>query len=240
MLPYLEQGPMYQAANFNWGPWVMNDTVNYAVISAFLCPSDPGAQGGAWNTAHTNSYNASYGATTTALNSWGNNCNTSNYIGCVLPADSSGVFTFGMAYGFQSITDGTSNTVAFAEKLCGQNGMNYYGEHDPRHDVSGQHGGNRREPQHGAVQVNAFNDPADVIGALQTCAQRFRRHEVGGALQDYPGWRWAPGMIGMSLFNTIQTPNDTFGGCMYDTGNPHGRLAQRRLQPAPPVPTRAE
>ena len=85
MLPYLEQGPIYQAANFSWGPWVNNDTVNNAVIAAFLCPSDPGAQGGAWNTAHTNSYNASYGATTTQLNTWGNNCNTSNYIGCVIP-----------------------------------------------------------------------------------------------------------------------------------------------------------
>ena len=70
---------MYQAANFSWGPWVNNDTVNNAVIAAFLCPSDPGAQGGAWNTAHTNSYNASYGTTTTGLSSWGNNCNTSNY-----------------------------------------------------------------------------------------------------------------------------------------------------------------
>ena len=126
MLPYLEQNPIYLAANFSWGPWVMNDTVNNAVISAFLCPSDPGAQGGAWNTAHTNSYNASYGATTTQLNTWGNNCNTSNFIGCVIPADSSGMYTYGIAYGFQAVTDGTSNTVAFAEKLCGQNGQLYY------------------------------------------------------------------------------------------------------------------
>ena len=126
MLPYLEQSPLYQAANFSWGPWVKNDTVNNAVIAAFLCPSDPGAQGGAWNTAHTNSYNASYGTTTTGLSTWGNNCNTSNFIGCVVPDQSSGVFTYGIAYGFQAITDGTSNTVAFAEKLCGQNGQNYY------------------------------------------------------------------------------------------------------------------
>src|SRR6516225_940506 len=40
MLPYLEQNPLYQAANFSWGPWVMNDTVNNAVIASFLCPSD--------------------------------------------------------------------------------------------------------------------------------------------------------------------------------------------------------
>jgi prepilin-type N-terminal cleavage/methylation domain-containing protein/prepilin-type processing-associated H-X9-DG protein len=224
MLPYLEQNPMYQAANFSWGPWVMNDTVNNAVIASFLCPSDPGAQGGAWNTAHTNSYNASYGATTTQLNTWGNNCNTSNFIGCVIPADSSGVFTYGIAYGFQAITDGTSNTVAFAEKLCGQNGQNYYRSGTPpgapyRGNMVSISGG---PPSGGAYQINAFNDPADILTALQTCAQAFQNAATSSssaAIQDYPGWRWAPGMIGMSLFNTIQTPNDTFGGCMFDTNS---------------------
>ena len=214
---------MYNAANFSWGPWVNNDTVNNAVIASFLCPSDPGAQGGAWNTAHTNSYNASYGATTTQLNTWGNNCNTSNFIGCVIPADSSGVFTYGIAYGFQAITDGTSNTVAFAEKLCGQNGQNYYKSGTPpgspyRGNMVSISGG----PPAGATQLNAFTNPAAIIGALQTCAQTFQTAATNtgaGAIQDYPGWRWAPGMIGMSLFNTIQTPNDTFGGCMFDTNS---------------------
>jgi prepilin-type N-terminal cleavage/methylation domain-containing protein/prepilin-type processing-associated H-X9-DG protein len=223
MLPYLEQGPIYQAANFSWGPWVMNDTVNNAVIASFLCPSDPGAQGGPWNTAHTNSYNACYGATTTQLNTWGNNCNTSNFIGCVIPADSSGVFTYGIAYGFQAITDGTSNTVAFAEKLCGQNGQNYYKTGTPpgqtyRGNMVSIPGG----APAGATQVNAFANPVAVIGALQTCAQAFQNapsSPSSAAIQDYPGWRWAPGMIGMSLFNTIQTPNDTFGGCMFDSNS---------------------
>ena len=175
MLPYLEQSPMYQAANFSWGPWVNNDTVNNAVIAAFLCPSDPGAQGGVWNTAHTNSYNASYGATTTQLNTWGNNCNTSNYIGCVIPDNSSGVFTYGIAYGFQTITDGTSNTVAFAEKLCGQNGQNYYKSGTgPGQTYRGNMVSISGNPPAGATQVNAFTNPAAVIGALQICAQQFQ------------------------------------------------------------------
>jgi len=225
MLPYLEQAPLYQAANFSWGPWVNNDTVNNAVIAAFLCPSDPGAQGGAWNTAHTNSYNASYGTTTTGLSTWGNNCNTSNFIGCVLPDQSSGVFTYGIAYSFRDIVDGTSNTVAFAEKLCGQNGQNYYksgtGPGQPyRGNMVAIPGG----APAGANQVNAFTNPAAVIAALQTCAQTFQAAATNtgvGAIQDYPGWRWAAGMSGMALFNTIQTPNDTYGGCNYDTnGSP--------------------
>jgi prepilin-type N-terminal cleavage/methylation domain-containing protein/prepilin-type processing-associated H-X9-DG protein len=221
MLPYLEQTPMYQAANFSWGPWVNNDTVNNAVIAAFLCPSDPGAQGGAWNTAHTMSYSASYGATTTQLNTWGNNCNTTTIFGCVVPDQSSGVFTYGIAYGFQSMTDGTSNTVAFAEKLCGQNGMNYYGSGTtPGTTYRGNMVVIPSAAPNGAYQVNAFNDPKDVLNALQTCSAAFQTK--GAIIQDYPGWRWASGMIGFSLFNTIQTPNDSNGGCMFDTGNPTG------------------
>jgi prepilin-type N-terminal cleavage/methylation domain-containing protein/prepilin-type processing-associated H-X9-DG protein len=224
MLPYLEQGPMYNSANFSWGPWVNNDTVNNAVIAAFLCPSDPGAQGGAWNTAHTNSYCASYGATTSGLSGWGSNCSGgAPYIGCVTPADSSGIFTYGIAYGFQAVTDGTSNTVAFAEKLCGQNGQNYYKQGvGPGQPYRGNMVAFAGTAPAAAVQVNAFTNPAAVIAALQTCAQTFKTAATNtgaGAIQDYPGWRWAVGMSGMSLMNTIQTPNDTFGGCNYDSNS---------------------
>ncbi len=225
LLPYMEQVPIYQAANFSWGPWVNNDTVNNAVIAAFLCPSDPGAQGGAWNTAHTNSYSASYGATTTGLSGWGSNCNTSTFIGCVTPADSSGVFTYGIAYGFQSVTDGTSNTVAFAEKLCGQNGQNYYKQGvGPGQTYRGNMVAIPGAAPGAAVQLSVFSNPAAVIAALQVCSQTFKAAATStsvGAIQDYPGWRWAVGMSGMSLFNTIQTPNDTYGGCNYDAnGSP--------------------
>jgi prepilin-type N-terminal cleavage/methylation domain-containing protein/prepilin-type processing-associated H-X9-DG protein len=231
MLPYLEQNPMYAATNYSWGPTYgsgnsVNDTVCNAVIASFLCPSDPGAQGGAWNTAHTLSYNACYGATTTDLYTWGNNCNTTNYIGCNIPLDSSGVFTFGIAYGFQAITDGTSNTVAFAEKLCGQNGQNYYkqgvGPGAPyRGNMVSIPGGASNSA---AYQLYASASPAAVIAALQHCAATFQAAATNtgaGAIQDYPGWRWAPGMTGFSLFNTVQVPNDTYGGCNYDTnGSP--------------------
>ena len=72
-----------------------------------------------------------------------------------------------------------------------------------------------------AVQLNAFTNPSAVLGALQVCAQTFKAAATNtgaGAIQDYPGWRWAVGMSGMSMFNTIQTPNDhqyPFGGCRY-------------------------
>ena len=179
-----------------------------------------------WNTAHTNSYNASYGATTTGLSGWGNNCNTSNYIGCVTPADSSGIFTYGIAYGFQSVTDGTSNTVAFAEKLCGQNGQNYYKQGvGPGAAVSGQHGVDcRRRLERECLSGLRLCQPRRRDRRPPDLRQTFRTAATNtgaGAIQDYPGWRWAVGMSGMSLINTVQVPNDTYGGCNYDTnGSP--------------------
>ena len=84
-----------------------------------------------------------------------------------------------------------------------------------------------------------------MIGALQICSQTFQAAATNtgaGAIQDYPGWRWAVGMSGMSLFNTIQVPNDTYGGCNYDSNGalqppPTGPTAA--LATAPPAPTRA-
>ena len=45
MLGYMEQMPLYNAANFSWavgfGPgWAMNSTVTTTVFNAFICPSD--------------------------------------------------------------------------------------------------------------------------------------------------------------------------------------------------------
>ena len=44
-----------------------------------------------------------------------------------LPNGSSGLFTYGMSYGIQDATDGTSNTIAYAEWLTGNQGQNYDG-----------------------------------------------------------------------------------------------------------------
>src|SRR5262249_28961741 len=49
------------------------------------------------------------------------------------------------------------------------------------------------------------------------CAQAFKTQ--GNGIHDYPGWRWAAGTTGFTMLNTIQTPNDSFGGCRYDTNN---------------------
>ena len=68
MLPYLEQTPIYNAANFMLDPindpQGYNTTAFFTKINAFLCPSDGNAgQGQSGTNAMLNSYYASIGTT---------------------------------------------------------------------------------------------------------------------------------------------------------------------------------
>ena len=108
MLGYMEQGPLYNAINFNFVAWygqgwIVNTTVSNSVLATFLCPSDdlaPNAPNNRQWAGNTNNYFASRGTTT---DPWS--------------ADSTGVFAHSRAIGVEGIRDGTANTIAFAEGL---------------------------------------------------------------------------------------------------------------------------
>ena len=78
------------------------------MISSFLCPSDPNA-----SFDRSNSYHASIGSTTYES-----------------PVNTPGMFAVWKSYGVSDCTDGTSNTIAFAEALTGRNnsGFGYGGQ----------------------------------------------------------------------------------------------------------------
>src|SRR4051794_21838464 len=122
LLPYLEQTPLYNAANFSWaccfdGPDAdaINSTVYLTRIGSFLCPSDGNA-----GTEQINSYVGCLGSSTRQA-----------------PADgvTNGVFqVYDGNFRTASVTiaqatDGTSNTIAFSEALVGTSGKlnNYRG-----------------------------------------------------------------------------------------------------------------
>ena len=115
LLPNLEQTPLYNAYNFNRDASLApNTTVGYTQVGSFLCPSDnqkqrPAAPWGA------NSYHGNHGGPGIVSN-WSGLIvqNFTNYPNAWWGADAQ------MGYfGFESVTDGTSNTALFSERLLG-------------------------------------------------------------------------------------------------------------------------
>jgi len=190
MLPFLEQEPMYDAINFDLAPFYFslcpvgtsaNSTIFNTRVATYFCPSD-----GEAGRTHTNNYHGCTGASSTNF------------------APGSGIFEPLEAYGVQDVRDGTTNTVAFSEALVGDG--------DPfAHDVSLR--GNRRNSvtgvegiPSGAIQVNVFNNPDAVMGALQACTETW----LNGSGPNYAntrGFRWGWATPGNSLFDTVVPPN---------------------------------
>ncbi len=181
MLGYLEQMPLYNAANWNWGPYpvnqftAINNTVANTVISAFLCPSDPnagsGQNGDVSYGGNINDYAASFGTDTTGGNySWGANggqYNNQGILGCV------GMFGWGVAYGIQHCTDGSSNTIAYAEWLVGD-GKGPAGSHY-RGNIETNDGDSNVWSQNGLTNL------PNILSSLQLCTTKFLQEPASNA-----------------------------------------------------------
>ena len=186
ILSDVEQAPMYNAINFNWGVvangsttftafWI-NSTVVNAKIANYLCPSDPNA-----GNPNTNNYHASMGTTST-LGTPG----------------SDGLFTYRLSYGIDGNTDGTANTIAFAEALTGPPQSAYV----PTISLT-----NVSAIPTGAHQTSAYLDQVSVLAGLQSCNQAYRSQTA--TLTNIRGQYWAKGSQGHTLFNTIVPPSST-------------------------------
>jgi prepilin-type N-terminal cleavage/methylation domain-containing protein len=104
LLPYIEQGTIYNQINFTINSTAAGQTADALPIPILLCPADP--QGSSVPTGFSgNNYAGNYGNTIV----WGADGTVSN-----------GVFyQKGMQCRFGDITDGLSNTAAFCERLMG-------------------------------------------------------------------------------------------------------------------------
>jgi prepilin-type N-terminal cleavage/methylation domain-containing protein/prepilin-type processing-associated H-X9-DG protein len=188
MLPNMEQTAVYNAINFNFAPaqtnqpgYFTNSTAYNAVITSFLCPSDANASG---TNGYINNYFASQGTTTR---------NTYNAEG------TTGLFAYRIPYGFSSMTDGSSNTVAFSEVIVGTNNQTR-----DRTKSSGNVGSNQAV----GYDVRTVGQTA-VKSDLAACTAKFQAnppvwqstHGIGG------GVRWGYGAMGHSIFNTVVPPN---------------------------------
>jgi prepilin-type N-terminal cleavage/methylation domain-containing protein/prepilin-type processing-associated H-X9-DG protein len=206
MLPYLEQAPLYNAANFSWvSGWALGYTINSTVtnttINGFICPSDGMSPIAitpskiAANDGANNNYFASLG---TSTQYW-------------MP-DTTGVFTYGnggiipgKTYGIQNIFDGTSNTIAYGEALVGDFSIQFVKWRDgPQATQTGV-----------AILQDASTNPAGVLTDLQNCAAAFLIPATSAAT-NIKGMRWAQNDPSFGVFNTIVPPSSTqypFGWC---------------------------
>jgi len=207
LLPYVEQAPLYNAANFNWSCCYVNtqaDRTNSTIyntrIASFLCPSD-----GIAGQQNINNYLGSIGTSTIQYPADGNTTgvfrvyNSSNACNSVT---------------ISAITDGTSNTIAFGEGLVGDYGKNanYRGN-----GMSGATDSTGGIVPNTIAGNNSESDPKNVILALQACNAFWSSTALntcsgyvpcdGVGLKQYNGQLWALGERGYTLFNTVVPPN---------------------------------
>ena len=99
LLPYLDQGNLYNTLNVGAAPCNLTAGNSQLVaaqtpLSIFRCPSDLGASPNPW---------------------WGHRFTTSNYVATV------SMCTINVCYGFRDIQDGSSQTFLIGEKACTPN-----------------------------------------------------------------------------------------------------------------------
>ncbi len=201
LLPYVEQTALFHSINFCWCPCSsgtaspINSTARFTRVKGFLCPSDGLA--GASGQNYSNSYYGSIGdsltyggtKTTGVFAAWDN-----------YPTASI------QNYKLASITDGTSNTIAFGEGLVG--GASWSVK---------MHRNTINKSGIVAYVYDAEAALSTVMGYLTNCSatavQQSRKHPGG---YNDKGDYWAWGYVGHTLFNTVVPPNSTqykWGGC---------------------------
>jgi prepilin-type N-terminal cleavage/methylation domain-containing protein/prepilin-type processing-associated H-X9-DG protein len=236
MLGYLEQQPLYNAANFSWvvgwsNGFPINSSVSTAVLSVFVCPSDgisPQKAVGVWGnpatqscwqwTGVTNNYFASAG-TSTAYGGAG--------------TDITGLFSEGgRVYGVQNVTDGTSNTIAFGESLVGDGTIELVKWRDG--PVLTQASAVCKGGWCGVYDISGFYN--QVITDLNACAQGFAvQKNSGPGSENQKGFRWCEDMGGMAIFNTVVPPSSTtwpFAWCAIARSNPNSNASDGQYQGA--------
>ena len=217
ILPHLELAPLFNSINFCWGTFtddvplslttIINLTATQTQVNTFLCPSDYNATASFDVNAHTanNDYFGCIGATTNTLGGLA--------VGAASLASVpySGLFAFQQSKTIASITDGTSNTVAFAESTVGTP-AGYQAKGIGLINVPGIPAA--------ALQFTALADPADVLAGIAVCSTAWNSGAAAGPniVSDQRGDSWTEGAMGLTLFNTVVTPNGVNQNWTYCAG----------------------
>jgi prepilin-type N-terminal cleavage/methylation domain-containing protein/prepilin-type processing-associated H-X9-DG protein len=202
MLPFLEQTAIYNSINFNFGcedssgtlPYLVNSTGTNAKLAAFCCPSDPNAGVPDHNnTSNTNNYYACVGTTM----NWSGISTSTSLTTPSINWPSTGLFTMQRPYGIRDAVDGTTNTIAFAEAVVGNQSL------QPRQRHIGMTGVGSMGTA--ATLLDAQQNSTAAVAAINACNQAWT--SGSGSVDKQRGENWAHGCMDMTLFNTITQPN---------------------------------
>ncbi len=234
ILNYLEQVNAYNAMNFagvNLGSLqnaagqiiAANYTAYTLTQSTFLCPSDPYSTGD--GPGGENNYRANFGGSTPYAGGGVRGDNTPK------SGTDNGVFTYGPGISIAGITDGTSNTSAFAERTKGSNKQSVPGTSSDNIGIFGF--------------TFTFNPLADADALFQNCLngrsstawfyqQGRYAPSPGFGLQFSDGWAYA--WYVATLYNHVAPPNWIgvdcgVGSTIMDTPGEHSIVSARSQHP---------
>jgi prepilin-type N-terminal cleavage/methylation domain-containing protein len=193
LLPYAEQDNLYKSIDFNFPPSTpgmggvinfmpaytsssaQNDIASRTLVPLFLCPSDPAAAPATW--PGQNNYVGSQG--TQFL------CDLSEVnlsADTVAPGEApNGIFYFQSKVRIADITDGTSSTAMFSEKIRGQ------GSPNPRSDMF------------------VISNNSSLNGTQSTCAGI--NPNSATPLTSKQGYSWVMGEMCCTTYNHVSLPN---------------------------------
>jgi prepilin-type N-terminal cleavage/methylation domain-containing protein/prepilin-type processing-associated H-X9-DG protein len=233
ILQFMEQSAAYNAMNFsgvNLGQLQNSSgaivSVNYTTYtltsSAFICPSDPNGQGG--GPGGENNYRANFGGSTPYAGGGLRGDNTPR------ASTDNGAFTYGPGLGVSNYTDGTSNTVMFAERTKGSGNFTAPARSDsviaPSYTIT-------------------FNAQNDADSLLRLCNASFAPNRYffqhgryvaspGFGLQFSDGWGYSWYIA--TLYNHVAPPNWVgvdcgVGSSLMDVPSEHGIVSARSTHP---------
>jgi prepilin-type processing-associated H-X9-DG protein len=233
LLPNIEQGPLYNAYNQSWTPdWPPNSTASYNALAVLLCPSDNQKQRPAYPWAPMN-YRGNFGGPG-VIRYWSGTivtpftCSTTNQIPingwpvgtCWWGADSNLGY-----FGIEGVTDGTSNTALFSEKLVGSSNG------DPAPTVSSPNArrGVFLDPPGMSVAANSGNPQLAIqsIAACQSLPGNTVATQGQGNVSWVSGFSWTLGYPWHSVVNRYthySSPNKLTCLATADTGGLWGGL----------------